>query len=1420
MNQHNAQPADENNALESLQELTRILRVFAGDTDGHRESETDPIKEFKNVIKEWPKPLLDPMKNYWNSSNVRNHGATIGGLLPTLERLSDDSDALRTRVRSHLESLRAIDEATLKELTETVCCLVQGAVRAVLLVDAYNKSNTDDLAKLTKDCLDSYRTVWPIHGRLNENWSKALQDQGRSEDATASMVDDIARKTLQVQSNTDWLVLYRLISYLKNQEIKPSFTNRAKLLMVTSKIGLVLPTDFYRFDGYRNGLFIDPIESGMVGLNEDMKKSIRLAWRVGRSFEETGKSSSIGIAFREDRTLSILDGPSAGGLMAVAISQTLLREGLDEDATATFSIAPLEGVDFDDEADDPIPVEKIRIVTVDDSTVHMKFSAADRNEKLKRVYIHKDQKITCGAEDVSDDNLANRFSLNVFRIENFEAARSGLTGNAQIEHDLEAFCKSQREQWETFKTTNPDLLLDRFQASTFSRLTKPEEEIEADQKSSGNKVNQDPKKDSYESLCPSHYSMDEKYKKAFEECDRLLIHEDAGAGKSIFMRSAVAWLSTPETWNQLSFLNGKPPLAVTWERNAEGWPIQIQSQGTAWEAYRDRLVGSVQKALDENDSTTRAKRAVDYALENGRLVLLLDAYDQLSSDDEQKQKTAIKNLDSALKSEKRSVRIVVTSRPTEIYLERQPSGLFPIGTWKQLRLDGFSPWQQLSYLEDSIKKHGKLPIEELDEWRQHLELVKSQPESIEQKELDEWAIEILKREGVFGQTLYTDDQELFKAPIVLLFVQTLAKDQNKFPKFTNRADLYFQANDKFLDRNLEPKAKKIDVDSIRLKQWYRDILSTIAFVMMTQDTQDYFVGTEGQVTKVEQEVKKRIQDDSMKELWTTLWNSVDGIGGLTKSLILEDKSKRFLGWKHRGMMEFYCGLYLAKNKDANWISKPPSVQSSNESPIHWRYGEPGLHEYAADPAWAWAIRFAIELRYASNEEARDYCDPEAWAISISALFARNSKHTRPNRLAFDVWGHVLVAAIRLLKKNEAILEGNTQVPELDRGIYRPLHQVEHLIPMRESTARLQSWVRSAVDEFVEEKKSRGSWCSTKEDAKPSKLFAKSKTTKQTENKDHDRVINDFLIYLSDNLSCESTKPTSIEDQIHFATAMRYLSEHRFIFHGTQGTVKQQEMVQLEDGFKNIPNCSLVELQQDTKGNLLRTWMGDDSKLAWDDEPVHERKLDHPFQLHEFPMTNQTYSLFDSRHIDNYGDRREYSPEEKCPVILTSLSDTWMSSIWFGSVLPDEFQWEFACRGQVWESESKKPKRELFWFGLDKAEFEKLNEEEVDKFISKHAWWYKNSRHAQPVGHEDHYNRFGLCDMIGNVRERTMSPYNSAPQATYKGVAASFVVRGGSWNYDFHEFLRSSCRATLTAEDRNSYIGFRLCRVIVFSRQSS
>jgi formylglycine-generating enzyme required for sulfatase activity len=184
------------------------------------------------------------------------------------------------------------------------------------------------------------------------------------------------------------------------------------------------------------------------------------------------------------------------------------------------------------------------------------------------------------------------------------------------------------------------------------------------------------------------------------------------------------------------------------------------------------------------------------------------------------------------------------------------------------------------------------------------------------------------------------------------------------------------------------------------------------------------------------------------------------------------------------------------------------------------------------------------------------------------------------------------------------------------------------------------------------------------------------------------------------------------------------------------------------------------------------------------KPIHVEA----FQMHQYPVTNVMYELFDPGHRKNRWSESRRHPldnDDHCPVVNVTWFDAKCFALWCGSdtrtvVVPTELQWEHSCRAG---------KKFRYSYGDDGDE------------LKHHAWYGEDLQtySTHPVGLKKP-NGNQLYDMHGNVSEwREDWNDNNSERKT---------VRGGS-SYFFAESCHVSYRFWCGPDFRFCSLGFRL-----------
>ncbi len=230
----------------------------------------------------------------------------------------------------------------------------------------------------------------------------------------------------------------------------------------------------------------------------------------------------------------------------------------------------------------------------------------------------------------------------------------------------------------------------------------------------------------------------------------------------------------------------------------------------------------------------------------------------------------------------------------------------------------------------------------------------------------------------------------------------------------------------------------------------------------------------------------------------------------------------------------------------------------------------------------------------------------------------------------------------------------------------------------------------------------------------------------------------------------------------------------------------------------------------------------------DETPPAVVRIERPFYMGKFEITNAQYALFDSTHDSAYisilnkdqSIRGLAANGERQPVIRVNWNQVQEFCRWLSEEtgarfdLPTEAQWEYACRAGSAAS--------LAWGSCasDFGQLANLADQRVNdltrgdspRWIPSAAGVNDGSVISDDVG-KYAANAFGLCDMHGNVAEWTRTAYRAYPYNPGDGrddpaAEGKKVVRGGSW-YDRPHRARSSFRLAYEPWQRVFNVGFRV-----------
>jgi formylglycine-generating enzyme required for sulfatase activity len=215
----------------------------------------------------------------------------------------------------------------------------------------------------------------------------------------------------------------------------------------------------------------------------------------------------------------------------------------------------------------------------------------------------------------------------------------------------------------------------------------------------------------------------------------------------------------------------------------------------------------------------------------------------------------------------------------------------------------------------------------------------------------------------------------------------------------------------------------------------------------------------------------------------------------------------------------------------------------------------------------------------------------------------------------------------------------------------------------------------------------------------------------------------------------------------------------------------------------------------------------------DERPPSRVRIDQPFWMSRFEITNHQYRQFDSSHDSgmerlgflHYSVERRGAPMNgpNQPAVRLSWQQAMQFCRWLSQktgepfTLPTEAQWEYTCRAGTEGS-----------FACELAKPRVYTPQDQHTWAKPPTWTF----YSHDIG-QGPANAWGLCDMHANVAEWTLStyrpyPYNDADGRNRPTLDGLKVVRGGSFA-DRPDRCRSAMRFAYPSWQKVFNVGFRI-----------
>lgn len=915
------------------------------------------------------------------------------------------------------------------------------SARAALSLQSWSlgEALTDAFISDVNIAMHCVHAVWPLlTGSLDPDTVGNRDGKTGADDKAPSAMNKLVNSRNdnaipQTVPTSAWLTVLRLLRTLLNET--PAMVEResamVELQMVDGSQGIRVPLAIHVVQESRNGAFVDLSKSGLVLPDADMLESLNIAWEIGgsrltRRNTPTSVVRAIELSFQLPETCCRLNGDSAGGMAGISMYAVADRRQLDRKVTGSFTIRRKSNAarieDLKDMKISSVKGVGLKIISGAERCRHFLLFHQQMND-------HRNQTVAAG----------HGVRLHPLREGDIQKALDLLTTNAGLADVIGPLNHAIVSAWDA----DPAVTVKGTAAgptASAAYLRRPSPYVEPHlgqllpqhEMSDSSEDGEQPRaandslehRVSYESLSDQllrdsvtpHNEQEVAATEILElmrrskEHRRIIIAEDANAGKTVFSKRLPAFLAAGHANEE--FFDGQPPLVLRWEQGprkvSEGWP---KSTAAIRQSIVDYLAGT---GLTDED----AERYMAALMENQRVVLVFDSLDQAGDQRAEEVIAALHN-----HHELAECWIIVTGRSYSFRTERVKN-LFD-DDWLCFTILPLTTRQQENYL----RKHGLFgkgavpgPL----------------PESQSIKSVFENYVDIKELLGVVGMLVMVRD---------ILLQQRADNDGHggepsersvKISRLRTRCDFYCE----YL-HVLEMSAVKAGLSAREKKNRWWLLLSAAAFRMMLGRATRY--STSGNIEKFKSSVEsycnayltlaeesRRSGTERPQPISNQDWIEVEQFSVLTNHSIIESSDQESLSFRHKGWLEFFGAMFLSRFAD------PKLLPAMKPEEIHFRTltaqqkTQPGftgvIPKHYTDPAtqqvdtenlfdhlmcqltnareWYWCWRMAAEMpRYESAESGgaelgNDHTDFRRLGRSLSCLLLQPAWEMRDNELAW------------------------------------------------------------------------------------------------------------------------------------------------------------------------------------------------------------------------------------------------------------------------------------------------------------------------------------------------------------------------------------------------------------------------------------
>ena len=367
----------------------------------------------------------------------------------------------------------------------------------------------------------------------------------------------------------------------------------------------------------------------------------------------------------------------------------------------------------------------------------------------------------------------------------------------------------------------------------------------------------------------------------------LILLASRGSGKTVASYRCEHLLANASTSREI--FGGSRPLVFRWAK--ANWPTTTADNLIDLVSADSKLKEFLKIKTGLRDVTQLCRSLAEYAFDEERLVIIVDAYDELDGN----QKDSLRAVHAPTLEDGMKVLWIITSRDYAVNEEKET--FFKEDVFRRIRLQPFSRELQNQFMERALNP-----------------MVRS------------W------REACFKDSGEDWDKQL-GTPLTLRQVAVMINESTSkklpLPSFSSLSDLFVQSSDRLIDREFEerklPQEKsKIDGRSLTpplRREYLERALGAIAFELAVRGIWKEVIGTTDQITEVIAKAKERFllgfRDSKLDARHNpdSSWEwAYDRIGEfeINNGVFQVDINKEVLSFTTRHVQEMRCARYLSK----------------------------------------------------------------------------------------------------------------------------------------------------------------------------------------------------------------------------------------------------------------------------------------------------------------------------------------------------------------------------------------------------------------------------------------------------------------------------------------------------------------------------